>query len=86
MADDIHLLSIGYPQAMVQNVVYALPSSGSIIRCTCDDTTATFQVSNDVAFVTSNSANLGTSGFDNGFAFIRVTNKAATINIRRWQA
>lgn len=77
-------LSIGYPQLMTQNQIYALPSSKTICRITCDDATATFQASNDVGFATSVAPVLSGSGFDSGYAFLRVTNKNATINIRRW--
>lgn len=76
-------LSIGYPQLMTQNQIYAMPAN-NICRATCDDATATFQVSNDGSTFTA--ATLSGSGFDNAFAFIRVTNKDATINIRKWVA
>lgn len=78
------LLSIGYAQPILQNVVYALPVPGRVIRLTCDDATATFQVSNDVNFTNPIAATLSGTGFDCGYSFMRVTNKNATVNIRRW--
>jgi hypothetical protein len=78
-------LQIGQTIAMVQNQVYASPVN-NLCRFTCDDTTATFQVANDVAFTNTSAATLSGSGYDNGYGFIRVTNKNATINVRIWSA
>jgi hypothetical protein len=77
--------AVGFPFLLSQNIVTALPTEG-LYRLTCDDTTATFQVSNDPTFTNNTSATLSGGGFDSGFAFIRVTNKDATICVKKWNA
>lgn len=77
--------AVGFPFLLSQNVVVALPTDG-LYRLTCDDATATFQVSNDPTFAVNTAAALAGSGFDSAFAFIRVTNKDATICCKKWQA
>lgn len=80
----IQQLSVGYPQLMIQSQIYAMPVS-KLTQVTCDDATATFTVSNDgVLFTAPNPAPTTPGGYGNGAAFIQVTNKNATINIRRW--
>lgn len=77
-------LSVGYPQLMLQSVIYAMPNS-KLTQITCDDATATFTVSNDgVTFSAANPSPGTAGGYGNGFSFIQVTNKNATVNIRRW--
>jgi hypothetical protein len=79
------LLSIGYAQTILQNQIVALPQM--LTRICCDDTTVTFQMSNDPAFGTSVPATVPANGIviDNPFAFMRATNKNATIRLVRWQ-
>lgn len=79
------LISIGYPQQLIQNQVYALPSE--VTRLSCDDITATFTFSNDPAFGTSVNINPAANGIivDNPMAFVKCTNKNITIRAVRWQ-
>ena len=78
-------VSVGFPTQIFQNVVVALPTDG-LYRYTCDDATATFQVSNDPTFAVNTAATLSGGGFDGGFAFMRVTNKDAVICAKKWNA
>lgn len=79
------LLSIGYPQVLTQNQIYALPSpSGRLVRITCDDATSVFNVSNDPNFGTFLTPTLSGSGLDSAWAFIRVTNQNTTVNLKKY--
>ena len=76
----IPLLSIGPPNSLAQNEVYALPGVSCDLFC---DTAATLQVSNSLAF-TANIPLVLTNGVSAvAGRFIRATTAGAVISLKR---
>lgn len=73
------LLSIGYPQSMVQNQIYALPARRVLFST--DAAAPTIQTADDVAFALPIAITLTNGQAELGAAFIRVTS-AGPINVR----
>lgn len=71
------LLSVGYPQALVQNQVYALPNKKVTIA-----TTADVNVSNDIAFGTSNSIAATNGSQISAFAFLKTAATNAIVTLK----
>lgn len=65
------LLSVGYPQEIVQNQVYALPARRVLLFS--QDATPTFFQSNEVAFITSVAVTLANGQAELAGTFIKCT-------------
>lgn len=76
------LISVGQPFAMIQNTVYALPSSRSVIFC--ETTTAIIQMSNLVAFTTSASVTLTNGQASVAGLFIRCTSGTVNVVVKKF--
>ena len=65
------LLSIGYPQSIVQNAIYALPAR----RCSlfCDTAAVTLFQSNDIGFTASTALTLTSGQAEVGGGFLKCT-------------
>jgi len=65
------LLSIGYPIAIVQNTIYALPARRVLMFC--DGVAPTFQQSSDVAFTANVAVTLTAGQAELAGGFLRCT-------------
>lgn len=74
------LLSIGYPQAMVQNQIYALPARQT--RLFTSDAAPTLQQSNDVAFPNNVAVTLVDGAAIVSGGFIRCTSGNITVALK----
>jgi len=70
------LLSIGYPQAIVQDQVYALPTRNCYIF-----SDVALQISNDSAFAASQAVSANTPTLATG-TFVRCHVSAATVELK----
>jgi hypothetical protein len=77
------LFSIGYPHLMLQDVIYALPSSRCLLFC--DQAVATFEQSNDVIFANfvalTPDAN---EQIEVAGGFIRCTNASPLVSLKKF--
>jgi hypothetical protein len=72
------LLSVGYTQAILQNIVYALPS-GRVVRVQAD---AAVEVSNLVAFSPNDAlTNADTVGAETSARFLRCTTGNTSVTV-----
>jgi len=71
------LLSIGYPQSMLQNVAYAVPARRVFISTST--AAAAIQGSNDPTFGDNQAITLTNGEAEIAFSFIRATNAGPTV-------
>lgn len=74
------LLSLGYPQLMTQNIIYALPARRCILFT--DTAAPTIQQSTDVAFTANAVLTLASGQAEVAGGFIRCTTSNITVNLK----
>lgn len=78
----IQLLSVGYPQQMLQDVIYALPASR--VRLFTSDAAPTIEQSNSSTFADNVAITLADGMADLAGGFIRCTSGNITVTLKRY--
>ena len=76
------LLDIGFPIAITQNTIFALPSSRCLLFTS--DTTPTIQISNDPAFGSNVAVTLTNGEVEVAGGFIRCTSGNITVTLKKF--